>query len=168
MRNKFGEQLERLHVEMIQMGALCEDAISAAAQALMKGDEDSGPGGGGRRAGDRPEGAGGGEPLPEAAAAAAACGQGPAGDLLCPEDDLRPGADRRPGGGHRGADPVRAPAGGTRPPADRGDVQGRHPHGDGQRGLLRQAGSGAGPGGLPGGRPGGRPVQPGEEGADRA
>ena len=40
MRNRFGEQLERLHVEMIQMGALCEDAISAAAQALMKGDED--------------------------------------------------------------------------------------------------------------------------------
>lgn len=40
MRNKFGEQLERLHVEMIQMGALCEDAISAAAQALMKGDQD--------------------------------------------------------------------------------------------------------------------------------
>ena len=40
MRNKFGEQLEKLHVEMIQMGALCEDAISAAAQALMKGDED--------------------------------------------------------------------------------------------------------------------------------
>ena len=38
MRNRFGEQLERLHVEMIQMGALCEDAISAAAQALMKGD----------------------------------------------------------------------------------------------------------------------------------
>ena len=33
MRNRFGEQLERLHVEMIQMGALCEDAISAAAQA---------------------------------------------------------------------------------------------------------------------------------------
>jgi len=40
VRNRFGEQLERLHVEMIQMGALCEDAISAAAQALMKGDED--------------------------------------------------------------------------------------------------------------------------------
>ena len=40
MRNKVGEQLERLHVEMIQMGALGEDAISAAAQALMKGDED--------------------------------------------------------------------------------------------------------------------------------
>ena len=40
MRNTFNEQLERLHVEMIQMGALCEDAISAAAQALMKGDED--------------------------------------------------------------------------------------------------------------------------------
>ena len=40
MRNKCEEQLEKLHVEMIQMGALCEDAISAAAQALMKGDED--------------------------------------------------------------------------------------------------------------------------------
>ena len=39
MRNKFGEQLERLHVEMIQIGALCEDAISAAAKALMNGDE---------------------------------------------------------------------------------------------------------------------------------
>ena len=39
MRNKFGEQLEQLHVEMIQMGALCEDAISAAAEALLKGDE---------------------------------------------------------------------------------------------------------------------------------
>ena len=39
MRNKFNEQLERLHVELIQMGALCEDAISAAAEALLKGDE---------------------------------------------------------------------------------------------------------------------------------
>ena len=36
MRNKFEEQLERLHVEMIQMGALCEDGISAAAEALLK------------------------------------------------------------------------------------------------------------------------------------
>ena len=39
MRNRFSEQLERLHVEMIQIGALCEDAISAAAKALMNGDE---------------------------------------------------------------------------------------------------------------------------------
>ena len=39
MRNKFNEQLERLHVELIQMGAACEDAISAAAEALLKGDE---------------------------------------------------------------------------------------------------------------------------------
>ena len=31
MRNKFDEQLKRLHVELIQMGAACEDAISAAA-----------------------------------------------------------------------------------------------------------------------------------------
>ena len=39
MRNKFDEQLEKLHVELIQMGAACEDAISAAAEALLKGDE---------------------------------------------------------------------------------------------------------------------------------
>ena len=38
MRNTFNEQLERLHVEMIRMGAACEDAISAAAEALLKGD----------------------------------------------------------------------------------------------------------------------------------
>ena len=38
MRTKFEEQLERLHVEMIQMGALCEDAISAVAEALMHND----------------------------------------------------------------------------------------------------------------------------------
>ena len=40
MRNKFDEQLERLHVELIQMGALCEEAISAAAAALLKGDRE--------------------------------------------------------------------------------------------------------------------------------
>ena len=40
MRNKFDEQLERLHVELIQMGALCEEAISAASEALLKGDRD--------------------------------------------------------------------------------------------------------------------------------
>ena len=39
MRNKFDEQLEKLHVGLIQMGAACEDAISAAAEALLKGDE---------------------------------------------------------------------------------------------------------------------------------
>lgn len=38
MRDQFNEQLEKLHVEMIRMGALCEDAISAAAEALLKGD----------------------------------------------------------------------------------------------------------------------------------
>ena len=38
MRDKFDRQLERLHVELIRMGALCEDAISAAAEALLKGD----------------------------------------------------------------------------------------------------------------------------------
>ena len=40
MRNHFDQQLERLHVELIQMGALCEDAIAAAAEALIHGDED--------------------------------------------------------------------------------------------------------------------------------
>ena len=39
MRNKFDEQLNRLHVELIQMGATCEDAISAAAEALLKGND---------------------------------------------------------------------------------------------------------------------------------
>ena len=39
MRNTFNEQLERLHVELIQMGAACEDAISSAAEALLKNDQ---------------------------------------------------------------------------------------------------------------------------------
>lgn len=39
MRNRFDQQLERLHVELIEMGALCEDAIAAAAEALIHGDE---------------------------------------------------------------------------------------------------------------------------------
>ena len=30
MRNRFNEQLELLNVELIKMGALCEEAISAA------------------------------------------------------------------------------------------------------------------------------------------
>ena len=36
MRNRFDQQLEELHLELLQMGALCEDAISAAAKALLK------------------------------------------------------------------------------------------------------------------------------------
>lgn len=36
MRNRFEEQLEVLHLELIKMGALCEEAISAAAKALFK------------------------------------------------------------------------------------------------------------------------------------
>jgi len=40
MRNRFNEQLDQLHIEMIQMGAACEDAISAAAEALLKDDPD--------------------------------------------------------------------------------------------------------------------------------
>jgi phosphate transport system protein len=38
MRYRFDEQLEQLNVELIKMGALCEDAISAAAKALLDGD----------------------------------------------------------------------------------------------------------------------------------
>ena len=34
MRNKFDEQLETLHVEMIKMGSLCEEAITTAVSAL--------------------------------------------------------------------------------------------------------------------------------------
>ncbi len=38
MRSRFDDQLEALHTELIEMGALCENAISNAAQALMEGD----------------------------------------------------------------------------------------------------------------------------------
>ena len=40
MRNKFDQQLETLHVELIKMGALCEDAISGTVSALEKNSED--------------------------------------------------------------------------------------------------------------------------------
>ena len=38
MRNHFNEQLEQLNVELIKMGALCEEAISAATKAYLEGD----------------------------------------------------------------------------------------------------------------------------------
>ena len=34
MRNHFDQQLEQLHVELIRMGAACEDAIAAAADKV--------------------------------------------------------------------------------------------------------------------------------------
>lgn len=37
MRSKFDEQLELLHKELIEMGALCENAIAMAAKALSEG-----------------------------------------------------------------------------------------------------------------------------------
>lgn len=40
MRSRFDEQLEKLNGELIQMGALCEEAIALAATALMNGDTD--------------------------------------------------------------------------------------------------------------------------------
>lgn len=39
MRSKFDEQLTRMKNELIQMGALCEEAISLAAKALTDGDK---------------------------------------------------------------------------------------------------------------------------------
>ena len=39
MRNRFFEQLEQLNVELIRMGALCEESISCAVKALF--DDDS-------------------------------------------------------------------------------------------------------------------------------
>ncbi|MGI5963016.1 MAG: phosphate signaling complex protein PhoU [Lawsonibacter sp.] len=38
MRNTFNEQLEQLNVELIKMGALCEEAISAATKAYLEED----------------------------------------------------------------------------------------------------------------------------------
>lgn len=39
MRNRLDEQLETLNVELIRMGALCEDAIAQAAKALDASDD---------------------------------------------------------------------------------------------------------------------------------
>lgn len=41
MRNRFDEQLELLNVELIKMGALCEEAITSAIQALFDYDRSS-------------------------------------------------------------------------------------------------------------------------------
>ena len=38
MRSRFDDQLDALHTELIEMGALCENAISNVAEALLKGD----------------------------------------------------------------------------------------------------------------------------------
>ena len=39
MRSKFDEQLALMKNELIQMGALCEEAIALAAKALTEGDK---------------------------------------------------------------------------------------------------------------------------------
>ena len=39
MRNKFDSQLERLNLELITMGALCEDAISASVKGFLDDDD---------------------------------------------------------------------------------------------------------------------------------
>ena len=38
MRNHFDEQLEKMHVELITMGALCEEAISVSVKSLLEED----------------------------------------------------------------------------------------------------------------------------------
>ena len=40
MRNRFDEQLTQLNRELIEMGALCEDAISLASESLLKNDRE--------------------------------------------------------------------------------------------------------------------------------
>jgi phosphate transport system protein len=40
MRQYYQQQLENLHSSLVRMGALCEDAISASAKALLDGDEE--------------------------------------------------------------------------------------------------------------------------------
>ena len=42
MRNMFHEQLDQLNVELIKMGAMCEEAISAATKAYLDGDKELG------------------------------------------------------------------------------------------------------------------------------
>lgn len=39
MRNRFDQQLERLNTELINMGALCEDAMTCAVRAIFDKDE---------------------------------------------------------------------------------------------------------------------------------
>ena len=39
MRSRFDEQLALLNRELIEMGALCEEAIALASRALMEGDQ---------------------------------------------------------------------------------------------------------------------------------
>ncbi len=39
MRTRFDEQLERLNIELIRMGSLCEEGIMGAVRALFEGDE---------------------------------------------------------------------------------------------------------------------------------
>ena len=39
MRTQFDRQLEELHIGLITMGALCEDAIASVAKALIDGDD---------------------------------------------------------------------------------------------------------------------------------
>ena len=42
MRNRFNEQLDQLNVELIKLGALCEQAISVATKAFLEHDQELG------------------------------------------------------------------------------------------------------------------------------
>ena len=144
MRNRFEEQLERLHMELIGMGALCEDAISAAAEALLHGDKAL------AKAADEAER----ELDQKEREVETLClklllqQQPVARDLreisaaLKMISDLERIGDQaadiaRSDGGAGTAGAGRAPY--------RGHGQGGDRHGDGQCGFLREAGSGAGP-----------------------
>ncbi len=39
-RSKFDQELEQLHIQLMEMGALCEEAISDVSQALLKNDKE--------------------------------------------------------------------------------------------------------------------------------
>ena len=99
----FDEQLEQLHVELIKMGALCEEAISASVKALLERRRSSL-----RKkplhidARDRPEGARHREPVPASCCCSSSRWHGTCGMIsVGAENDLRHGAHRRPGRRHR-------------------------------------------------------------------
>ena len=92
MRNKFDLQLEQLHLELIKMGALCEEAISAGVKALLDGDQAMA-----EKTMQRERDIDQKERDVESLCMKLLLQQQP----VRSEDDLRYGAYRRPGGGYR-------------------------------------------------------------------
>ena len=97
MRTRFDRQLEQLNVELIRMGALCEEAISIVAKSLLDSDLTYLP-----HALDLDDQIDDKEREIEALCMKILLQQQPvAGGILGTEDDLGYGADRRPGPGYR-------------------------------------------------------------------